>query len=47
MDNWQQRFDRTDPYPEIPFATDSYVNIDVVVSLACLVAAVLVGFFGR
>lgn len=45
MDNWQQRFERVDPWHEIPFATEPRINPDVLVGIVCIACSVIAMVF--
>lgn len=46
MEHWQQTFERTDPWPSIPFEDSTPKNIDARVGLVCLAAALLIIVLG-
>ena len=45
MENWQQTFLRTDPWPSIPFAGDVGLNVDTKVGLVCIACLILAWLF--
>lgn len=45
-ENWQQTFLRADPWPSIPFASESAANIDATVGAVCIACVVIVWLLG-
>lgn len=41
MNNWQQRAEREDPYPDVPFDTGRRWSTDSIVGLVCILAAIV------
>lgn len=47
MTHWQQRAEREDPYPDVPFGEPGWLSPDALVGLVCIAAAFVAVLCGR